>query len=292
MLRGLVSTVAGSRLLTGMLRLRPQCLGAQAPLARRYSGSHEPKIGKLLKDGTALAPACYGGRMLVVIAFTNRSGSNLTANLMAKSRLTTPAREMLNAESVRRSGAEAGRSSAQAYMDWLTTIDKIDAPFALKASFDQLAMLVRWGAREAFGDMRVVHVVREDILSQAISFSIAEQTQRWMSSQEGLNVEPIFDPTDILRRMNGVAVANARIVEVCQIVGLPRLRVSYEEVVADPLRQLGRIAVFLGRDLALGDAPRPDLHKQSDALNAAFREQFRAWARCTGKLAALRSGNA
>lgn len=283
MLRDVLSSFARHCASAGLARLRA-APATPLRLGRRYRGAHEVEIARMFKGATMLGPGSYRGRMLVVVGFTNRRGSNLTANLMAKSRLTTSALEMLNADSVRRSGLDAGRGSAQAYMDWLTKLGPESLPFAIKGSHDQLAMLLRWGAREAFDGMRVVHVVREDVLAQAVSHSIAAQTRKWASFQPGLDVEPVFDPRDILRRMDSVAGANARIVEICRVAGLPHLRVAYEDVVAEPLPQLRRIAAFLGRDLARAAAPAPDLSRQADALNAEFVRRFQAWACRRGKL--------
>jgi LPS sulfotransferase NodH len=121
----------------------------------------------------------------------------------------------------------------------------------------------------------VLHIERDDVLGQAISYCIADDTKRWSSlHREPPASEPTYDAERIRRVMREIAMAGLRVRLTCEVLGLRRIPVSYEELTADSHATLRRISAELDVDLDLHALKPPALRKQADATNARFRARF------------------
>lgn len=214
---------------------------------------------------------------LVVMAFTNRCGSMLLGEYLRLTGNFAGFHEHLNGFTVKGMMESTG---ATCFPDHVAAIvaqqNKAAVAFGVKASWDQILMLLRWRIDRMFTSLHVIHVERLDVLAQAVSFSIADQTKRWISVHAGSGDKPRYDPTDIRNRLEGIGSGNKYIRQICAVHDLDTHMTRYEDVVADPVRELNRIHRWLGIPLRRFDLSKSRLKKQADAINADFIEAFRA----------------
>lgn len=244
----------------------------------RTAGRHEITIkrqfgGRVSFGGTA--PVFDGP--LILMAFTNRCGSHLLAEYLRQTGQLAGFGEYLNHDVVANQSAEHGYVSFPDYIRGLQTrMCPMGQALGLKGSCDQIAMLLRWNIGAMFQGVRMVHIYREDALAQAVSLSIARQTEQWTSRQSGNGTEAIFQPKLIESILEAHENANTMIRLIAQAAALPRVQISYEEVMNDPATYVRRLFGFCGVT-APGWVPRvPSVHKQAGALNAQFARAYQA----------------
>jgi hypothetical protein len=217
-------------------------------------GIHEKKLraqfGPRFEIPEAAAPQ---DQPLICLAFANRSGSNLLADYLRKTPVFAGFHEQLNFDTVQRTCDTQGLDSFAGYLAAVRETFGNGKPiYGFKASWDQLAMLRRAGISRAFADMRVVHVTREDVLDQAISYHVAAQTQQWTSRQEGdPNATPTYDYKAISKLMQAAL-----------------------QIVETPVETVDRIAEFAGHAGMVWTPSEPSIKKQASRLNQEFRERF------------------
>lgn len=213
---------------------------------------------------------------LYLIAFTNRSGSNLLAEHLHATGKFSGLFEHLNADAITVMAKDSRARSFPGHLSWLISqYRKPGTVFGFKASWDQTAMLVRLGIDRMFtGKTKVIHIVRHDILAQAVSFSIADQTKQWMSTQKANDVQPDYDAKDIEKRIAGICDGNGRIVYLCNVFDLDCLTVFYEDLIVHPWHQMQRIGQWAGYDFS-GWVPKSKLKKQASEINSKWVERYK-----------------
>ena len=155
------------------------------------------------------------------------------------------------------------------------TVTTKAAQFGLKASADQIAMLHHFGILSMFPETRIFHIYRNNVVEQAVSFSIAFQTKQWTSRQTAQDTEAAYDFKDIHNRMRVVLKENQRILEIISVLNLPIMGLQYEALTEDPRAQIGRLLRFAGLDPKSAKFRKIELRKQATGLNVEFCERFR-----------------
>ncbi len=129
----------------------------------------------------------------------------------------------------------------------------------------------------AFGPLRFVHLWREDILAQAVSWARAEQTNYWHPGDPTApGPQPRFDYQQIRGLVETIDAHNAAWRAWVAASGVRPHVVTYESLIADPAGVTRGILDFLG--LALPDdqpiASRDQ--RQADEINADWTARYRA----------------
>jgi trehalose 2-sulfotransferase len=251
------------------------------PYAR---SSHESRLIEHFGEGGVLGGDSPSPERLrsYVICFTNRCGSNLLAELVSSNPQFGKAGEYLNAGAVVKVSSKRGFNSLQQYLAWLHRAKASGAGIlGLKLAYPQLFFLVSKGLMPAaFGDVRFVHIRRRDVLAQAVSFYISARTEAWTSkhaSRAG-DMDLPFDEKSILRMMNNIHEANAKLRCFFDVYGIQPVDVLYEDLVNDLQGTGDRVARELGFPGVLEPTVQPralTLKKQANALNADFVARFR-----------------
>ncbi len=215
---------------------------------------------------------------LWLLAFTNRSGSNLLGEYLGHHPDLGGFGEVLNHTNVVRT------STAKSITSFPDYIGAIARPhhnrgriFGVKVAWDQLQMLYRWRIDAMFPSVRLIHIKRDDTLDQAISFMIAQQTKQWTSKQIQAPVkDPDYDFDRIRKYIPRLNQANESIALTAASVGVPTHSVTYERLIADPQGTLD--GVFDWGELAPYGMtlPEPRLKKQAAAMSEQFRQRFLA----------------
>lgn len=242
-------------------------------------GIHEKNIREIFpKNAHYDLEAPTFDKPLYIMAFTNRSGSNLLADYLRQTDKFTGFREALNWEEVNLSVSKTETASLPDYIKNISRSAPQHTLWGVKASWDQMAMLVRTNIISMFPSVRVVHTVRADLIGQAISHWIAHQTGKWTSRHSGSNTQPTFNNTAIERILSDIQMANCYIDCICRAMGWPRISVVYEHLQADPKLVMSRIAKFSSIDLDDWLPEQPSISRQRDNINDDFREMcFKHW---------------
>lgn len=237
-------------------------------------GTHETQISEL-----------FGGRMsfegsqpvfnkpLTILAFTNRSGSNLMADYLRQTRKYSGFSEALNWDEVKLAKSKADITSFPDYISSLVDRAPAHALWGVKASWDQMAMLSRTNIYSMFPSVRVVHVVRNDLLAQAVSHWIAHQTGKWTSFHKGKDTAPVFDHAAIERILMSVQKANCYVNCISRAMKWHRIALLYESLLADPRHMIERVAKFTGVSLDDWKPDEPKISMQRGDTNAEFSQE-------------------
>lgn len=225
-----------------------------------------------------VAPAAVAGvERLILLCFTNRSGSWLLADLLRTSGRIGVAGEALNGDEMARAADRGRLRSFSAFVEHEIAGRAVAGSVVLKCGLLHLELLGRSGLLELLAERTVfVHIERLDRLGQAISWVIAEQTGQWRSGAAAAAGEPAYSFAAIDAAMGRFAEDNRRFDHFFGRNGLVPRHVTYEALVRAP-EAVAAAAVDGLFDLA----PRFDMGqvmfaRQAGARNAAWRARFLA----------------
>lgn len=241
-------------------------------------GPHAPKISDIFRGNTAFSGTePVFDAPLHVLAFTNRSGSHLLGEYLTAHPGLRGFGEVLNHPVVANQTAAFGIDSFPDYISRLAkpVAAKPLAAFGVKASWDQLNMLFRWRIDKMFASVKIVHICRQDIIGQAISYMIATQTNQWTSRQQAdPEAVPTYDFDALCNHLHLFSLANDSIVVTSKAHDLPYHQVFYEDLVARPQETVADVIRFAGLEMGNYALPVPKLEKQASDLSNQFRKQF------------------
>lgn len=235
-----------------------------------------------------------------VICFTNRCGSTLLAELISTCKGFNRAGEHMNADGVIGVSKSRGFKTLQQYVAWLQRSKASESGIlGLKLNYGQLFFLAATGLiPHAFGEIRFVHVERTDVLAQAVSRVIADETKSWSSLQVSQIDESQvrFNHQKIARVVDGICEANAKFRAFFEVYGIKPIKVTYEDLVQDLQAEGDRVI----RELAFANTeggkvnPGALIHqKQANHLNEIFIRRFRnMYGSLYSELQAMREKNA
>jgi LPS sulfotransferase NodH len=242
-------------------------------------GIHEEKVRSLFGPRaayTADGPAIEAP--LLVVAFQNRSGSMLLVDYLRQTGHFNCYGEMLNHDRIARRVEEHGIASLPGYFEHLREAHgkpgRIDC---LKASWDQLLMLYRLGFHRMYSGFRIIHLRRQDVAAQAVSYAIALQTERWTSrGAADPAVAPGYDPRIIENFTETTLLANGLIPVIAAAAGSPLVAVDYEALTQRPRQVVRRCAALAGVDLSDWTPDRPRIRRQKTEVNDRHRADYLA----------------
>lgn len=240
------------------------------------TGVHEKSLRSFFKGDVQYDGPAIFDHPLYCLGFFNRSGSNLLGSYLRATPFFSGFYEQLNFDTVQTRSGEWGISSFPDFIKEATVrFRKGKLAHGFKASADQLMMLQRFGIPKMYtGGLRIIHITRQDLIGQAISYQIASQTQKWTSEQAGTDVEVRFDAKQMTRLIDGAQASANGIAIFAEIFGCASLHVSYEDLVQNPQHILSQIAGFAGQAGAEWSIKPPEIEQQRSALNDQFRQLY------------------
>ncbi len=120
----------------------------------------------------------------------------------------------------------------------------------------------------------IIHTFRNDKLAQAVSHSKAEQTRQWVSctTQHGT---PIYDRQSIELHLARIAKEEGIWAQVALDMGVPCLRLAYEDISIDPDGAARTVIQFMGMTPPDTFMLKPArLKKQADEINANWIARY------------------
>jgi LPS sulfotransferase NodH len=149
--------------------------------------------------------------------------------------------------------------------------------FGLKAHWFQFAPYEGRPLLPSLGGLdRALWVWRRDLLAQAISYVLAEQTGQWISGAPPTGAAS-YDYATIVEKAERVREGNAawQAFFSDRFDG-PLLPIAYEDLIAAPERILEDVANFLDPTTAARPVPSHRTRKQSGTASATWRQRFLA----------------
>lgn len=242
-------------------------------------GPHERKIRALFPDAfVRQGSEAIFPKPLYILAFTNRSGSNLLADYLRQTGRFRGFGEGLNGDEVERSLGKTPVASFPDHVARLAGPPNEPGFWGIKASWDQIVLLHRANIPSMFTGVRVIHSLREDLLGQAVSHWIAHQTNQWTSAHTASGVTPHFAQDRIEQILMNVVRSNSYIDLIARAMGIPRHPVVYERLQEDPAGEVMRLAEEMSLDLGDWQPGPPRISRQRDATNDSFQDGcLEAW---------------
>jgi len=215
----------------------------------------------------------------ILIGFTNRSGSNYLAELLASDGHIPLAGENLNFDTVLEHSTQKGFATFRDYFRFLVHDTRLGNIVSIKVAPAHIELLAVSGILDQIiGRTEFVVIERNDKLSQAISHSIAFQTGKFMSTMPDNNdlPAPVFNRDELTAIMEDIAESYKQFNLFFSRNGIVPVHVSYEHVVSRPVPIINHI----GREVGIPDLSvntgNVRLAKQADSRNDEWREMYLA----------------
>lgn len=213
-------------------------------------------------------------RRVVLLCFTNRTGSNFLGSLLAGTQLMNVPLEWLDAGML---GPEAGRRGIDRFPALFAALvgeTAIAGQFALKVGPSHLEVLGEAGLLALWADrLHCIHIERADRLAQAISWEIALQTGSWIS-QHPQAAAPAYRRAGIDAALDSLADANRELALFFGRNGIVPQHVFYEDLDAHPAEAVARLLTGMGLPPIRVQPERVPLRRQANTTNAAWRHKY------------------
>jgi LPS sulfotransferase NodH len=133
------------------------------------------------------------------------------------------------------------------------------------------------------GRTRFVHLWRDDVVAQAVSWGRAEQTQFWQDGDTALpGHEPHFDFQQIHALIETIDEHNAGWRDWFAALDVKPHGARYEDLIADPDGVTRGILDFVGLRLAADRVLEPGTRRQADQLNDDWIAEYPAFTGLVG----------
>ena len=241
---------------------------------------HSPNRNEITK-GISVAPDTSVGLpsalRFVFLCFTNRCGSGYLGDLLSSTGVFEPALESLNADNVLAICRDKGMRSFAEYFQHVVQRDARNNIYIVKAAPEQIVLLVESGILGQIADRSdFLFLNRADKLAQAISRSIAAQSNRWTwdSPNEFPDDKLVYSVSRITQTLYDVTILNMSFQQFFGINGILPIDVEYERLVSKPQQELDEIARRLGLPALTIDPSKLRVRRQGNEINRAWRTRF------------------
>jgi LPS sulfotransferase NodH len=216
-----------------------------------------------------------------VICATPRSGSNYLCQLLASTGVLGVPREYFNAPGRRAYDDPNYPEDPHQQLAQITSTGATpNGIYAFKVHPFQLEGLK--GTIDPFRELpklRVVRLLRNDLLGQAISWWRAQQTGQHRASDSALKTAE-YDEGHIRESLEFIQSQNGYWRDHLRNLGLTALDIAYEDLCRNPQAQIDRVAAYLGvRQAARVDASLVSVTAQRNQTTENWRQRFLAESR-------------
>jgi trehalose 2-sulfotransferase len=213
----------------------------------------------------------------LLLGFTNRSGSNYLAELIASDGRIANAGENLNFDTVLEHSVKHGFKSLHEYFQFLVRHTCFNNIVSIKVAPAHLEVLAVAGILEKVIDRcKFVVIERNDKLGQAISHAIAFQTGKFMSTMADTGATPAlnFNADELTMIIEDISESYKQFSLFFSRNGIVPAHVMYEHLVADQ----DAVIKYIGQHIGIADLSahqdKVTLQKQANARNKEWRELY------------------
>lgn len=229
-------------------------------------------------------PGCDSGlQRAFMVATTPRSGSSLFAFLCHQTRSLGFPLEYFTPLNRDLMCARLELGSQTPLPDYLAALLDIrvspNGVFSFKLHHDELADFETAGglALPQFEDLRVIHLERRDILSQAISLSIADQTNQWIDLS-GYHMAgesaPRYDRLVIHQLCVALEKQQQAWLSFLSAWDVPILPIFYEDMIANIRGTFSAVCRFLGIPTVIPDMSSIAIRRQDDPIKCGWKDRY------------------
>jgi trehalose 2-sulfotransferase len=137
--------------------------------------------------------------------------------------------------------------------------------------------------QQAFGTTLFIHLTRADKIAQGVSYLKAKQTGLWHVAPDGSELErnaphrePSYDGKTLQGCIETMIAFDCNWNEWFLHEGIEPLRISYDDLAADPVGMLRNVLGHLGLERAAADGIMPGVRKLADTTSMRWAARFRA----------------
>lgn len=213
-----------------------------------------------------------------LICSTGRCGSTLLCTLLIDSQVMGIPHEYFNFDDhamplIRRFGVSTTPTILlDEYVEKVTRYRTTkNGVFGFKAHINQAALLINNNLLyKYFPGIKFIHVTRNDVIRQAVSYSIAAQTNKWSSHGVAKN-KPIYNREEIQSKLKIIQEQNMEWQRIFGIYKVKPLKVAYEDLIKDTHAVCEKICRFVGIQTDYNfDLNNAHMSKQSGAINESW----------------------
>jgi LPS sulfotransferase NodH len=213
-------------------------------------------------------PEATPTRLSYMVCSVPRCGSSLLCELLCNTEVAGAPTEFFDPELMGRFRERWGVTSDTDYVAQL--LRRKTGPngvFGMKVHWGQIGHLPSADHAALFPALRHIHMRREDVVRQAVSWVRALQTNQWASSHEA-RADPHFDRGQIDFYLDVIRTEDAAWERYFAERKVVAHRVLYERLVEEPVDTLRAVLDFLELPADAAVTPAPlELEQQADALN-------------------------
>lgn len=212
-----------------------------------------------------------------LIASTPRCGSHYLGHELAETGAFGVPMEYLNKVNLPRWQVRFGNQSPSALIRLLQQHRTSDSGwFGIKAHWQQFEPYENDAAMQSvLAPDRILWIYRRDLLKQAISFAIAEQTGAWISDIPS-DIEPVYKYGKIKRAARNIRTQNREWARYLQSLDVPVQIIVYEDLIAGGGAALQAQASFLDDAVNIPQQSAPRTKRQGSAVNKHWHDLFLA----------------
>jgi trehalose 2-sulfotransferase len=238
--------------------------------------NHEKEIITYFNEENVLNTKEYQKNQFnIFICFTNRCGSNFLADVLASTNFFPHAGEFFNWDTVIRYSQNKQLHSFDDYCLNLIEHTQKNKFFISKIGWQQLILLSKFGQiPNIFDSPKFIWIRRKDILSQAVSLSIANQTKKWASFQAETGINPEYRKNEILTIIKGFNEENLMFTNYFNLFNASVLEIVYEDFCDNLEPHVKKIFKFADQKFHSPNLDKIHVKIQRDEINEEFKTKF------------------
>jgi LPS sulfotransferase NodH len=257
----------------GSLRERRLIIPAALDSVDRF---HRDPLERLFGPAPPSSPIDPSLNFLFV-CFTNRSGSNYLARLIASTGVLNVAEEVFNASTVQEHAGREGLRSLHDYTNFLARRLTLNGWLTAKLGIEQVLMLTEAGLLDAVLDRsKFLLIERRDTVAQAVSRLVAAQNGQWTSSQAAAipDDQLVYARGAIDEQRVSIAFENHAFYRFFSSNDLVPKHLAYEALLESPEQHLSDIGRWLGFERFIGAPAAIGIRRQETAVKQSWIERY------------------
>lgn len=212
----------------------------------------------------------------VFICFTNRCGSNFFAEVLESTSFFPSSGEFFNWEAIIKNSKQQNLQSLDEFCLFLIRQRQKNNFFISKVGYQQLFMLSKYGQiPNIINNPKFIWIRRRDVISQAVSLVIADQTKKWTSYHSPTEeITPVYKMDSILLSVSNIIQANTMFETYLRMFNAEYLEIIYEDFCSQTLDHMREICSFVQQDFKMPNLKKIKTKVQRNSINKEFKEKF------------------
>ena len=214
----------------------------------------------------------------VFVCFTNRCGSNFLTEVIHSTNFFPSSGEFFNWEVVISNSRRKSIQSLDEFCLYLIRQRQKNNFFISKIGYLQLFMLSKYGQiPNIINNPKFIWIKRKDVIAQAVSLVIADQTKKWTSyHQPSEEVTPVYKMNSIFLSVHNIVKANIMFETYLKLFNADYLEIIYEDFCDRPIKHMKEICAFLQQDFKKPNLNKIKTEVQRNSINEEFKAKFLA----------------